>query len=223
MSSNPILPRPTRSLIAAFVAVAILALAIGWTAGTVAAAGGPKAASPTTAAGGAPAAYLPSTGNGTTSVQLGAPTTSSGTASSIAFPVSGYNQLGVAPEGTIVAQGSASADMKADGSDKAAALKKATDAALADAHMQAAAAAASMGVQLAAIYSISTQTSTNYNYPTPECVVPPLAPNTGSGGASSDGGVAVPASSPIVCNPTRISTPTSSQLVVTLIVAYKFA
>jgi hypothetical protein len=220
VDSNPILARPTRPLILAFVAVTLVALAVGWTAGTVAASGGSRAASPTTAVGGA--ADLPLTGNGTAGVQLGAPTTSSGTAS-IAYPVPGYNQLGVAPEGTIVAEGSATADMKADGSDKAAALKKATDAALADAHAQAAAVAASMGVQLAAIYSISTQTSTNYNYATPECVVPPLVPNAGSGGTSSDGGVAVPASSPIVCNPTRISTPTSSQLVVTLVVAYKFA
>ena len=223
MNVNPIVARPPK-LIAGFILVAIVALAVGWTAGTAAASGGAKAPSPTSASGGAAAGYVPTTGNATTGAELGAPTTSSGTASSIAYPVPGYNQLGVAPEGTILAQGSGTADLKTNGSDKAAALKKATDAALADAHTQAAAVAASMGVQLAAVYSISTQTSTSYAYPTPDCVIPPLTPNNGSGVSSSGGTGAVPASSATICYPyPSTTTPTSGQLVVTLVVAYRFA
>jgi hypothetical protein len=222
VESNTTLARPARSLIAGFLLVAIAALAVGWTAGTVAASGGSRAASPTPPGVDADG-YVPATGNGTSGVQLGAPTTSGNTSAGIAFPVPGYNQLGVAPEGTIVAQGSGTAEVKTDGSDKAAALKKATDAALADAHDQAAAAAASMGVQLAAIYSISTQTSTNYTYPSPGCVIAPLTPGSEGGVSSSGGTGAAPASSADVCYPSALTTPTSGQLVVTLIVAYKFA
>src|ERR1035437_3573023 len=220
---NPIVARPPK-LTTEFIPVAIVARAVGWTAGTAAAWGGTRAASPTTASGGAAAGYVRTTGNATTGAELGAPTTLSGTAASIAYPVPGYNQLGVAPVGTILAQGSGTADVKTDGSDKAAALKKATDGALADAHTQAAAVAVSMGVQLAAIYSISTQTSTNYNYPTPDCVIPPLTPSNGSGVSTSGGTGAAPASSAAICYPyPSTTTPTSGQLVVTLVVAYKFA
>jgi hypothetical protein len=219
MNSSSPLARPAKRLIAAFALVALASVAIGWTAGTVVASGS-RSASPT-APEGAPAAFVPAGGNTNTSLQLGAPTTAGSTSAGIAYPVPGYNQLGVAPEGTILAQGTATADVKADGSDKAAALKKATDAALADAHTQAAAVATSMGVQLGAIYSVSTQTSSNYIYPTPACLVPPLTPNAG-GGTSSDGAGAAPASSAAVCYPSTLTTPTSSQLVVTLVVAYKF-
>jgi len=222
MDFNPALARP-RKLIAGFVLVAIAAAAIGWTAGTVGASGGTRAASPTTGSGDAAAGYIAVGSNVTTGVQLGAPTTSSGTATSIAYPVPGYNQLGVAPAGTILAQGSGTADVNTDGSDRTAALKKATGAALSDAHTQAAAVAASMGVQLAAIYSISAQTSTNYTYPSPGCIIPPLTPSNEGGVSSSGGTGAAPASSADICYPSTFTAPTSGQLVVTLIVAYKFS
>jgi hypothetical protein len=141
-------------------------------------------------------------------------------ASSIAYPVPGYNSLGVAPEGTILAEGTGTAVMKADGSDKAAALKKAIDAALADANAQALAAAASMGVQLQGIYSVSIAPNTSYTYPTPGCPVAPLTP--GLNGATGSPGSA-PANPLVICPQATEATPTSAQLVVTLIVAYKYA
>jgi hypothetical protein len=110
--------------------------------------------------------------------------------------------------------------MKADGSDKATALKKATDAALADAHAQALAAAAPMGVQIQGIYSVSIASNASYMYPTPNCMAAPLLP--GPNGATGAAGSA-PASSPLICNQINEATPTSAQLVVTLIVAYKYA
>ena len=122
---------------------------------------------------------------------------SSGTASAIAYPVSGYNSLGVAPDGTILAEGTGSADVKADGSDQAAALKKATDAALADAHAQALAAASSMGVQLQDIYSVSIASNTDYAYATPDCAVNSARARDQQWRHRSTG--SAPASSPIVC------------------------
>jgi uncharacterized protein YggE len=110
--------------------------------------------------------------------------------------------------------------MKADGSDKPAATQKASDAALADAHAQALAAAASMGVALQSVYSISIASNTSYTYPTPDCSIAPLAPGQ-NGATGSTGGV--PVSPPVVCPQMEQATPASAQLVVTLIVAYKFA
>ena len=217
--------RPTRSVLAGIFVVAIALLAIGWTAGTVAASGGLHAASATATPKGAGADTpgLPSVGTTTTAPQYpGGTTASVGTASSIAYPVPGYNSLGVAPAGTILAQGTGTADMKADGSDKAAALKKATDAALADAHAQALAAAASMGVQLQVIYSVSIASNASYAYPTPGCVVAPLAPLApGSSSAPASGSAA--ANPPAICPQLGQPTPASAQQVVTLIVAYKYA
>jgi hypothetical protein len=148
MNLRPTLTRPTKSALAGLFVIPIASLAIGWTAGTVAASNGSRAASPTPAPNGAGANQpgFPGTGTGTTTnlSQSSNVTTASGVAaSSIAYPVPGYNSLGVAPEGTILAEGAGTADMKADRSDKAAALKKATDAALADAHAQALAVAVS--------------------------------------------------------------------------------
>jgi hypothetical protein len=220
MNLRPTFTRPTKSVLAGLFVVAIAALAIGWTVGTVAASGGSRAASATAAPKGAGADTLgmPSVGTTTTPPQYaGGTSASGGTASSIAYPVPGYNSLGVAPEGTILAEGTGTADMKADGSDKAAALKKATDAALADAHAQALAAAASMRVQLQGIYSVSIAPNTSYTYPTPGCPglpVAPLAPGTATG---------APANPPVICPQVEQSTPTSAQLVVTLIIAYKYA
>jgi hypothetical protein len=217
--------RPTRSVLAGIFVVAIALLAIGWTAGTVAASGGLHAASATATPKGAGADTpgLPSVGTTTTAPQYAGGTTASvGTASSIAYPVPGYNSLEVAPAGTILAQGTGTADMKADGSDKAAALKKATDAALADAHAQALAAAASMGVQLQVIYSVSIASNASYAYPTPGCVVAPLAP-LAPGSSSAPGSGSAAANPPAICPQLGQPTPTSAQQVVTLIVAYKYA
>jgi len=215
--------RPTKSVLAGLFVVAIASLAIGWTAGTVAASNGSRAASPTASPNGAGANQpgVPGTGTTTNLSQSGnITTTSGGTASSIEYPVPGYNSLGVAPEGTILAEGTGAADMKPDRSDKAAALVKATDAALADAHAQAVAAAASMRVQLQGIYSVSIAPNTSYTYPTPGCPVAPLAP--GLNGPTGSAGSA-PANPPVICPLAPEATPTSAQLVVTLIVAYKYA
>jgi hypothetical protein len=220
MNLSPTFSRPTRSVLAVLLLVAIAALAIGWTAGTVAASSGQRAASPTATAKGVGADTLGAPSVGTTLPQnAGGTTTSGGTAGSIAYPVPGYNSPGVAPEGTILAEGTATAVMKADGSDKAAALKKATDAALADAHAQALAAAASVGVQLAGIYSVSIASNTSYTYPTPDCAIVPPLPGVNSGASGSAG--STPASPPVICPMVGAAAHTSSQLVVTLIVAYK--
>jgi hypothetical protein len=226
MNLRPTFTRPTKPALAGLFVVAIASLAIGWSASGVAASGGSRTASPTAPVGsnvggvalGAPAIGALNVGTTTTAPQyVGG--TSSGTTAAIAYPVPGYNALGVAPQGTILAQGTGTADMKADGSDKAAALKKATDSALADAHAQALATAAAMGVQLQGIYSVSVASNTNFTYPAPDCVVPPLAPGvkggTGATGSTSGG-------APAICNQ-NVATPSSAQLIVTLIVAYKFA
>lgn len=223
MNLSPTLTRPTRSLLAGLLLVAIAALAIGWTAGTVAASSGPRAATPTPTAKEVGGDMLGAPGVGTTTnlPQNATGTTTSGTASSIAYPVPGYQSLGVAPQGTILAEGTGSAAMKADGSDKAAALKTATSAALADARAQGLAAAAAMGVGLGDIYSVSIVSNTSYAYATPDCVVAPPVPGTNTGAVGSAG--TTPASPPVICPQLGASTPTSAQLVVTLIVAYKYA
>lgn len=235
MNPSPTLSRSKKSLLAATFLVAVAGLAIGWTAGTVAASSGSRAASSQAPANGAgvDASGVPTVGTTTTLPQYAGGTTSSGgTASTIAYPVPGYNSLGAAPEGTILAEGSGTADMKAHGSDKATALQKATASALSDAHDQALAVAASMGVQLAGTYSVSIASNTNYTYPTPECMIAPLLPGLDSGGSGSAGSsagsaagsaVTAPVPSPAVCAQTNQTTPTSAQLVVTLIVAYKYA
>lgn len=222
MNLSPTFSRPTRSLLASLFLVAIAALTVGWTAGTVAASSGSRAASPTAEPKGVGGDTLgmPGAGITTTVPQNAAGTTSSGTANSIAYPVPGYDPLGVAPEGTILAEGTGTAVMKADSSDKAAALKKATDAALADAHAQALAAAASMGVGLGGIYSVSITSNTSYNYPTPDCVFAPPVPGADSGTTGSAG--SAPASPTVICPQVGASTPTSAQLVMTLIVAYRY-
>ncbi|MGD0409312.1 MAG: SIMPL domain-containing protein [Candidatus Limnocylindrales bacterium] len=224
MNLSPTLTRPTKSLLAGLLLVTAAALAIGWTAGTVAASSGTRIASAPAAPGDATAGQSGIPGVGTTPTQAqsgGGATTSGGTTAATVYPVPGYNSLGIAPAGTILAEGTGTADMKADGSDKATALKTATDAALADAHAQALAAATSMGVQLNEIYSLSIASNTSYDYPTPDCLIPPLAPGL-SGGATSSAGSAA-ASSPMVCTQVQPPTPTSAQVVVTLIVAYKYA
>jgi uncharacterized protein YggE len=136
--------------------------------------------------------------------------------------------LGAAPEGTILAGGSGTADMKTDGSDRASALSKATTAAMADAREQAQAVATSMGVALKGVYSVTISTADNYAYPVPECLAPAAAPGALDGAAApneaaSDAPAIEPVPSVAVCTDTKATTPDSAQLVVTLIVAYSFA
>jgi len=224
MNLSPTLTRPTKSLLAGLLLVTVAALATGWTGGTVAASSGARIASTPAAPGDATAGRPGILGVGTTTTQAqyaAGTITSGGTTAATLYPVPGYNSLGVAPAGTILAQGTGTADMKADGSDGATALKTATDAALADAHAQALAAATSMGVQLNEIYSVSIASNTSYNYPTPDCSIAPLAPGVPGDGTGSAG--SAPASSPVVCTQVQPPTPTSAQMVVTLIVAYKYA
>lgn len=222
MKLSSVLARPMRPILAGFLVVAIACLAVGWTAGTVAASH-TSAAAPTTVPAAAVAPGVPDLG--VTTAQGGNTSNSSGAATTTAmYPIQGYNSLGAAPEGTILAEGTGTADVKADGSDKASALKKATDLALADARSQAAAVAVSMGVQIKTIYSVSTAVSTNYVYATPDCAVPPVLPVTPDGGISSSNGAGISAgSSPAICIQTKTATPASGQLVVTLIVAYTYA
>lgn len=221
MNLSPTFSRPQRSLLAGLFVTAVAALAIGWTAGTVAASSSSRTAASTATTPGAGAGALGAPGVGTTTVlpvNAGGATTS-GTASSITYPVPGYNSLGVAPQGTILAEGTGTATLKADGSDKAAALEKATQAALADAHTQALAAAGAMGVGLGDIYSVSIASNSSYAYATPDCVVAPPVPGNGATGSA----VGAPASATVICPQLGTSTPTSEQLVVTLIVAYKYS
>jgi hypothetical protein len=212
--------RPTRSVLAGLFLVAVAALAVGWAAGTASAAGGSHAATPTAAPRNAPDVALGAPGAGTVSA---VPQVAGGMAPSIAYPVPGYGSLGVAPEGTILTQGTGTSAMKVDGSDRATALKKATDAALADARVHALAAAGSMGVGLKEIYSVSVTSSDSLTYTTPDCLIQPLTPDLGQVAATGSVGAA-PASPPSVCFQQGASTaPVSAQLVVTLVVAYKFA
>lgn len=219
MNLKSMLVRPTKSLLVGILMVAVASLAVGWTARTVTAASGTKASAATAAPKGNSLLYAPGVGTTTTRPQADGATGSSGVMSTAIYPISGYNALGVAPAGTILAQGTGTADLKADGSNEAAALKKATDAALVDAHSQAAAAAASMGVALKEIYSTSIATTNNYVYPAIDCgTTAPMPLTPGKGQGSSPSGPVAPASD---C--TKPLTPTSTQLVVTLIVAYKYA
>jgi hypothetical protein len=231
MNHSPAFARPTRSFLAATVLVAITALAVGWSAGTAAASSGSRStASPT---GGSPlvpgvAVGAPG-GNGSVALvqSAGGASVSAGTASGVAYPIPGYGSLGVAPEGTILADGSGTSPMKADGSDRATALKTATDAALADAHARALAAAGAMGVGLKEIYSLSVTSNDSYTYATPNCLVPPIVPIPDQGGPTGPGAAA--SAVPVPVSPTAIcplqsaqATPQSAQLFVSVVVAYKF-
>ena len=112
----------------------------------------------------------------------GGTVTSSGTA--IAFPYYG-GSLGVAPDHTIVVTGVGQADLKSDGSDRAAAQQRALTAALADAKAQADVIAADTGLTISGVLSVSASVSPGYGVMpmtgagTPTCVVP--MPATGSG------------------------------------------
>jgi len=245
--NRPNLALLPRKLLAGLLVVALASLAVGWTAGRAAASGTTHSAtSPTISADkvnsnpagqiarGEPQVGL-NTGTGTASA---GPGTASGVGggTAVAYPGPIYpGSLGAAPEGTILAGGSGTADMKSDGSDRASALPKATTAALADARAQAQAVATSMGVALTSIYSVTVSTADSYAYAVPDCVVPPAAPGAlqsgsateGSGAAPNAGASGAPAIAPVplptVCSYTKSTAPASAQLVVTVVVAYKFA
>jgi hypothetical protein len=119
---------------------------------------------------GAPGALPAVTGGGTVTVQSG--TAQSGTA--IAYPYFGGTP-GVAPDHTIVVTGLGQADMKSDGSDRAAAQKSALADALADARSQADAIAAATGLSISGVLSVSASVSPSYG------VMPMAGSATGSG------------------------------------------
>ena len=221
--------KPRRSLLVGLLCLSVASLAVGWTAATVAASSGSQA-TPTAAATANNDAMngtlgLPAMGQ--VSTQPGV-AQGSGAAAAI-YPYQMGSSLGVAPEGTILAAGTGTADMKADGSDRATAMPKATNSALADARAQAQALATAMGVSVTGTYSVSISSSDGYVYPTGGCAVPmPLTPNAGTSGASGGSPSTVTnepaaASSAGVCVPGTVSNPTSMQLVVTVGVAYRFA
>lgn len=235
MNFRPNLSRPRRSLLVGLLLVSAASLAVGFTAGTVAASSRtqPSHNSPTMADKNATGAnelglpadgqttVLPGTGQGS-SGYAGGSTSSASVGTGVAYPISIYPSLGVAPENTILAAGTGTADMKADGSDRAVARKKATEAALADAKAQAQVVASAMGVQLTGTYSVSVSSTESYTYPISDCAVPmPLTP-----GAEQSGTTTVepaPAASPDVCVQGKTVSPTSTQLAVTVVVAYRFA
>lgn len=207
---------PSRSVVAGLFVVALGSIVVGWAGGASAAAGDRPVASPPAVPGKELGAQLgvPEAGGASTPTVM---------APSIAYPVPAYGVPGVAPEGTILAQGTATSAMKVDGSDRANALKTATDAALADARTRALAVAASMGVGLKDVYSVTIASSDSYTYPTPECSITPLYPSRDPGSATSSAGGA-PAIAPPMCLQTggAGTTPSAAQIVVTLLVAYRF-
>jgi hypothetical protein len=228
---------PRRPLLVGLLLLSAASLAIGFTAGAVLASSGTQSphASPTTPellknvtgsnelglpAGGR-TTVLPGVGQGSSGYAGG--TASAGSAGSgIAYPISIYPSLGVAPENTILAAGAGTADVKADGSDRAAALKKATETALADAKAQAQVVASAMGVQLTGIYSVSVSSMENYSYPIGNCAVPmPLTPGAEQSGTTTV--VPSPGGSPEICVQGKTASPASMQLAVTVVVAYRFA
>ncbi len=136
---------------------------------------------------GAPGALpLITTGGGTV--------TSSGTG--IAYPYFGGSP-GVAPDHTIVVTGVGQADIKNDGSDRAAAQKAALGAALADAKAQADAIAAYTRLTISGVLSVSASVSPSYG------VMPMIA----NGAGTPPCVVAVPGSGPLANGETVLPQP----------------
>ena len=173
-------------LIVVFIGVALtiaagLLVGMGLTGPGRAAAATPSTA-PITSAGGA-VSVVPGvgattlTGGGTTVAQAG---------TAIAYPYYGGSP-GIAPDHTIVVTGVGQADLKSDGSDKAAARTSALGAALADAKAQADVIAAGTGLTISGVLSVSASVSPGYGVMplvangagTPTCVVPMPAPGSG--------------------------------------------
>ena len=243
MNLRPAFSRSRVALVAGLSLVAVLSLAVGWTAGNVAASSAnhtSPSAVPTARTGAGTEivppgnvqyANQPNIGSGVSGAS-GAGGGSAGVSGSFAYPIPGYGgSLGVAPEGTILTAGTGTAEMKADGSDRAAALNKATATALADAKSQAQATALAMGVTLKSIYSVSATSSESYSYPATDCAIPLMPTSNGTtteGGvpalapANSPAGTRAPSPLPPVCIYNKVVRPSSSQLVVTVVVAYRF-
>jgi hypothetical protein len=138
------------------------------------------ASGPAVAVGAAPGAPAPSTsatnesGTASTGVAVGSGGTSvAGTA--IAYPYFGGTP-GIAPDHTIVVTGVGQADMKPDGSNRAAGEKTALAAALADAKAQAEAIASATGLTITGVLSVSVSVSP-YGVVMPMVGAPDAAPN----------------------------------------------
>ncbi len=179
MSTHPrlLLFGPTAiALVAGFAIGAGAVLAEGPTASAK-----PPEAGPTVAVGAAPAArpsISTTTGDsGTTSVGPtavgGGGSAVSGTA--IAYPYFGGTP-GIAPDHTIVVTGVGQADLKSDGSNRAAAQKAALAAALADAKAQAETIASATGLSISGVLSVSASVSP-YGVVVPMVATPETAPN----------------------------------------------
>ena len=134
------------------------------------------------AAAGVPSAIVPST---TDTTSVGGMTTgtetavgNSGTAvagAAIAYPYFGGTP-GLAPDHTIVVTGAGQADMKSDGSNRAAAQKTALAAALADAKAQADVIASATGLSISGVLSVNASVSP-YGVAMPMVATPDTAPN----------------------------------------------
>jgi hypothetical protein len=120
---------------------------------------------------GAPGTFATSTKGGST--------VASGMA--VAYPYFGGSP-GVAPDHTIVVTGYGQADLKADGSNGAAAQKAALLAALADAKAQADIIAAATGLSISGVLSVSASVSPSYG----------VMPMNGSGGEQTPGSTVSP-------------------------------
>ena len=136
------------------------ALVVGIIVGAVAGAGAvlARGSSATTTPITFPAPTAPtSLGAAGSGVDSGPGVATGSTSSAIAYPYPGYpGSPGVAPDHTIVVTGVGQADLAADGSGRAGAVKKALDAALADARAQADAVALTVGVSITGVLSVST-------------------------------------------------------------------
>ena len=174
-----------RFLVLSTTAIAlVLGLAVG--AGAVLASGAstpPKAPSPSpSAAIGDPPGIVPSI---TDTTSLGGLATGAGTSvgstgpavagAAIAYPYFGGTP-GIAPDHTIVVTGVGQADMKSDGSNRAAAQKTALVAALADAKTQGAAIASATGLTISGVLSVNASVSP-YGVAMPMVATPDSAPN----------------------------------------------
>jgi len=131
----------------------------------------------------------------------------------VAYPYPVYGgSSGLAPDHELVVNGSGTATMKADGSDRAAAQRTALAAAVADAKSQAQAAAGDAGVTLGSVISMSVSVGGDY------VGVVPMGASGSSDTVTSSGGTVVPPAAGVAP-----STPTSEQLVVTVTVAYSIS
>jgi hypothetical protein len=176
--------QPRFLLLGTTVTTLVLGLVIG--AGAVFASGAStpsKAPSPApSAVAGVPSVLVPST---TDTISVGGMVTGTGTAvgtsgtalsgAAIAYPYFGGTP-GIAPDHTIVVTGIGQADMKSDGSNRAAAQKTALAAALADAKTQADAIASATGLSISGVLSVNASVSP-YGVAMPMVATPDSAPN----------------------------------------------